>query len=393
MIDIKCNDIYPNYYDQYCHYGFYDWNIKRNKSVEIGLREEEQKEEKQLVFKENENTKMKLTKDATKHSNEKTSNYVTTYTIPWQFQNLPLNDNANDKTDKTDKTDNNVNAKYKIIPQGMSFRGNGENNRILISGNQCISFHTNDFQKNENKNKNKNKKSFVACVQKIGLRQKLQINTTQEITSIPVYESLLQEPTEAQYNFMERMCGKECNGLQFMQHFDYFKNIETQEEKEREEKEREEIEREEKEREEKERRKNPLNSGNNKRKNNYHFNSQEKRGRKPKKINHTENVSISGGVLLLYCLLSYLLSNGQADLLQTLGFVYAIPALVGGLALKYAELPPVPLTQIGAAAQELEALRELKATKIQKKILSDATRYTYGDVRAARSPPRHALAR
>lgn len=104
-------------------------------------------------------------------------------------------------------------------------------------------------------------------------------------------------------------------------------------------------------------------------------------------------VSISGGVLLLYCLLSYLLSNGQADLLQTLGFVYAIPALVGGLALKYAELPPVPLTQIGAAAQELQALRELKGTKIQKKILSDATRYTYGDVRAARSPLRHALAR
>jgi hypothetical protein len=92
-------------------------------------------------------------------------------------------------------------------------------------------------------------------------------------------------------------------------------------------------------------------------------------------------VSISGGVLLLYCLLSYLLSNGQADLLQTLGFVYAIPALVGGLALKYAELPPVPLTQSGATSQEIVALREAKATKIQKKILSDATRFTYGDVR------------
>jgi hypothetical protein len=96
-------------------------------------------------------------------------------------------------------------------------------------------------------------------------------------------------------------------------------------------------------------------------------------------------VSISGGVLLLYCLLSYLLSNGQADLLQTLGFVYAIPALVGGLALKYAELPPVPLSQTGASPKEIETLRETKATKIQKKILSDATRYTYGDVRPA--PP------
>mmetsp|Transcript_24248 Transcript_24248/g.66859 ORF Transcript_24248/g.66859 Transcript_24248/m.66859 type:complete len:248 (-) Transcript_24248:780-1523(-) len=91
-------------------------------------------------------------------------------------------------------------------------------------------------------------------------------------------------------------------------------------------------------------------------------------------------ISISGAVLLLYCLLSFLFSNGQADLLQTLGFVYAIPALVGGLALKYAELPPVPLSQVGATAKEMEALRESKATKIQKKILSDATRFTYGDV-------------
>mmetsp|Transcript_24250 Transcript_24250/g.66870 ORF Transcript_24250/g.66870 Transcript_24250/m.66870 type:complete len:221 (-) Transcript_24250:712-1374(-) len=90
-------------------------------------------------------------------------------------------------------------------------------------------------------------------------------------------------------------------------------------------------------------------------------------------------ISISGAVLLLYCLLSFLFSNGQADLLQTLGFVYAIPALVGGLALKYAELPPVPLSQVGATAKEMEALRESKATKIQKKILSDATRFTYGD--------------
>jgi len=94
-------------------------------------------------------------------------------------------------------------------------------------------------------------------------------------------------------------------------------------------------------------------------------------------------VSISGGVLLTYCLVSYLFSNGQADIIQTLGFVYAIPALVGGLALKYAELPPVPLTANGATPEEFEVIREAKGTKIQKKILSDATRYTYGDVRNA----------
>jgi len=83
----------------------------------------------------------------------------------------------------------------------------------------------------------------------------------------------------------------------------------------------------------------------------------------------------SGGLLLVYCVVSFLLNNGQADLAQTLGFVYAIPALVGGLALKYAELPPVPLDSSDA----LEVLREAKGTKIQKKILSDATRFTYGD--------------
>jgi len=86
-------------------------------------------------------------------------------------------------------------------------------------------------------------------------------------------------------------------------------------------------------------------------------------------------VSGSGAILLVYCLGSYLLNNGQVDLISTLGFVYAIPALVGGLALKYAELPPVPLD----SSAEALAARESKATTIQAKILSDATRFTYGD--------------
>merc|ERR1719231_2020408 len=44
-------------------------------------------------------------------------------------------------------------------------------------------------------------------------------------------------------------------------------------------------------------------------------------------------VTVSGAVLLVYCIASYLLSNGRADIVQTLGFVYALPALLGGLAL------------------------------------------------------------
>lgn len=86
-------------------------------------------------------------------------------------------------------------------------------------------------------------------------------------------------------------------------------------------------------------------------------------------------VAVSGGVLLLYSVGSFVLNNGESTLGQTLGFVYAIPALLGGLALKYAELPPVPVE----TSPEAEAAREAKATKVQQKIFSDATRYTYGD--------------
>lgn len=86
-------------------------------------------------------------------------------------------------------------------------------------------------------------------------------------------------------------------------------------------------------------------------------------------------VSASGAVLFAFCILKFLLNNGESDVVSTFGFVYAIPALVGGLALKYAELPPVPLD----STPQAEALRSTKATTIQAKILSDATRFTYGD--------------
>jgi len=86
-------------------------------------------------------------------------------------------------------------------------------------------------------------------------------------------------------------------------------------------------------------------------------------------------VSGSGLALFVFCIGKFLLNNGESDVISTFGFVYAIPALVGGLALKYAELPPVPLDSSSAA----ESLRATKATTIQAKIMSDATRFTYGD--------------
>jgi hypothetical protein len=86
-------------------------------------------------------------------------------------------------------------------------------------------------------------------------------------------------------------------------------------------------------------------------------------------------VSVSGAILFIFSIGKFLLNSGESDIISTFGFVYAIPALVGGLALKYAELPPVKFGTSPAA----EAARESKGTAIQKKIVSDATRFTYGD--------------
>jgi hypothetical protein len=86
-------------------------------------------------------------------------------------------------------------------------------------------------------------------------------------------------------------------------------------------------------------------------------------------------VSFTGAVLFLFSIGKFLLNNGESDIVSTFGFVYAIPALVGGLALKYAELPPVPLD----TSPEAQEKRELMGTTIQKQIISDATRWTYGD--------------
>jgi hypothetical protein len=86
-------------------------------------------------------------------------------------------------------------------------------------------------------------------------------------------------------------------------------------------------------------------------------------------------ISVSGGALFVFCIGKFLFNNGESDIVSTFGFVYAIPALVGGLALKYAELPPVSYDTSPAA----EAKRESLGTEIQKKIVSDATRFTYGD--------------
>lgn len=87
------------------------------------------------------------------------------------------------------------------------------------------------------------------------------------------------------------------------------------------------------------------------------------------------NVGLGSGLLItLVSFSSYFGSNGTASA-TSLGFVYGVPILLIGCALKYAELQPVPL----ASTSEARALRETNATEIQKKIVSDITRHRYGD--------------
>lgn len=62
--------------------------------------------------------------------------------------------------------------------------------------------------------------------------------------------------------------------------------------------------------------------------------------------------------------------------LNLAGFFYGIPLLLGGLALKAAELKPVPFSE--PTPPKILELREKQATKIQNQIRKDVTRYRYG---------------
>jgi len=72
----------------------------------------------------------------------------------------------------------------------------------------------------------------------------------------------------------------------------------------------------------------------------------------------------------------YLTGEGGEGLnVSGLGFVYGIPVFLGGAALKYAEIEPVPCYINGAS----DTIFDAKATEIIKKIRQDVTRHRYGD--------------
>ncbi len=62
--------------------------------------------------------------------------------------------------------------------------------------------------------------------------------------------------------------------------------------------------------------------------------------------------------------------------LNLAGFFYGIPLLLGGLALKAAELEPVEFTEPTSA--EVLLLRESQATDTQNQVRKDVTRFRYG---------------
>ncbi|EAZ89393.1 DUF2854 domain-containing protein [Crocosphaera chwakensis] len=80
-----------------------------------------------------------------------------------------------------------------------------------------------------------------------------------------------------------------------------------------------------------------------------------------------------GGILTIIGFVAYAMDNPTLNLA---GFFYGVPILLGGLALKAAELKPIPYSQ--EISPEIIALREEKATPTQDQIRKDVTRYRYG---------------
>jgi hypothetical protein len=80
-----------------------------------------------------------------------------------------------------------------------------------------------------------------------------------------------------------------------------------------------------------------------------------------------------GGILTIVGFIAYATDNATLNLA---GFFYGIPLLLGGLALKSAELTPVPFSIPTIA--EVVTLREQQATPTLNQIRQDVTRYRYG---------------
>jgi hypothetical protein len=82
----------------------------------------------------------------------------------------------------------------------------------------------------------------------------------------------------------------------------------------------------------------------------------------------------AGGVLTVLAGVSYVTGNSTLNLVT---FFYGVPILLGGLALKAAELKPAAYKT--PSSPEVIALRDRLATPTQTQIRKDVTRYRYGE--------------
>lgn len=80
-----------------------------------------------------------------------------------------------------------------------------------------------------------------------------------------------------------------------------------------------------------------------------------------------------GGVITIIGFVAYATDNPTLNLV---GFFYGVPLVLGGLALKAAELEPIGFEP--ATTPELLELRSQQATSTQNQIIKDVTRYRYG---------------
>ncbi|MEO0430251.1 MAG: DUF2854 domain-containing protein [Cyanobacteria bacterium J06656_5] len=87
-----------------------------------------------------------------------------------------------------------------------------------------------------------------------------------------------------------------------------------------------------------------------------------------------------GGVLLsvgsILTIVGFVAYFKDMATLNLAGFFYGIPILLGGAALRAAELDPVPYTQ--EPSDTVIALRDKTATQTQNQVRKDVTRYRYG---------------
>lgn len=82
---------------------------------------------------------------------------------------------------------------------------------------------------------------------------------------------------------------------------------------------------------------------------------------------------VVGAILTVVGFGAYAVGNSTLNLV---GFFYGIPVLLGGAALKAAELKPVPFKT--PPTPEVVALRQTQATATLNQIRKDVTRYRYG---------------